>query len=379
MSTLYLHIGTPKTGTTTVQQFMTHNEEALKKQSAIYPALGKKEYLVNPERNGRWLSVKSESYNNKEVRKANFEYLGKLSKEYDTIVMSDEGLWNFGGYEDGFWEDILSDLSEYDIKLKVIVYLRRQDDYAYSHYAQQIQTSRRFKLTIDEYLKKIKSSKINYIDYDAYLAKVSAAIGKENIIVRPYEKEQFEGGNLIMDFLGCCNLKMTDDFITPDRSFNPSITDIIVEGKMYMNRVGLYTQLDIGISTWLFAIQDELKKEGKLKKRTGFTYNKRLSLLNKYAEGNANVARQYLGRQDGKLFLNEEISTADMPRKFLSIEIKDFYRRINKINENRSSYLFDPKDMKQILDEAYGLFVEERGLVARIKGRILRAKKRISK
>ena len=182
-----------------------------------------------------------------------------------------------------------------------------------------------------------------------------------------------------MDFLGCCNLKMTDDFITPDRSFNPSITDIIVEGKMYMNRVGLYTQLDIGISTWLFAIQDELKKEGKLKKRTGFTYNKRLSLLNKYAEGNANVARQYLGRQDGKLFLNEEISTADMPRKFLSIEIKDFYRRINKINENRSSYLFDPKDMKQILDEAYGLFVEERGLVARIKGRILRAKKRISK
>ena len=38
--TLYLHIGTSKTGTTSIQQFLCHNRSALLHQGYLYPGLG---------------------------------------------------------------------------------------------------------------------------------------------------------------------------------------------------------------------------------------------------------------------------------------------------------------------------------------------------
>lgn len=37
MKTLYLHIGTPKTGTSAIQIFCKDNQETLKKQGYYYP------------------------------------------------------------------------------------------------------------------------------------------------------------------------------------------------------------------------------------------------------------------------------------------------------------------------------------------------------
>lgn len=41
MKTLYLHIGTPKTGTTSIQEFMVCSREALQKHGICYPDIQK--------------------------------------------------------------------------------------------------------------------------------------------------------------------------------------------------------------------------------------------------------------------------------------------------------------------------------------------------
>ena len=40
MPTLYLHIGTPKTGTTALQNFLPANEEVLEQHGICYPDFG---------------------------------------------------------------------------------------------------------------------------------------------------------------------------------------------------------------------------------------------------------------------------------------------------------------------------------------------------
>lgn len=55
MATLYLHIGTPKTGTTAIQNFLPLNKSLLNEQGFCYPDFGYRYYGVNRYRNGHFL------------------------------------------------------------------------------------------------------------------------------------------------------------------------------------------------------------------------------------------------------------------------------------------------------------------------------------
>ena len=55
MRTLYLHIGTPKTATTSIQMFCVDNESVLKKLGYSYPILNFKFPKVEKRRNGHFL------------------------------------------------------------------------------------------------------------------------------------------------------------------------------------------------------------------------------------------------------------------------------------------------------------------------------------
>jgi hypothetical protein len=55
MTTLYLHIGMPKTGTTAIQNFLTDNAEALKKYGICYPDLGFRYPSIGIPRNAHFL------------------------------------------------------------------------------------------------------------------------------------------------------------------------------------------------------------------------------------------------------------------------------------------------------------------------------------
>ena len=55
MKILYLHIGTTKTATTSIQRFLEQNNEVLKTKGYIYPASQHTYQNVNARRNGHFL------------------------------------------------------------------------------------------------------------------------------------------------------------------------------------------------------------------------------------------------------------------------------------------------------------------------------------
>ena len=71
---LILHIGTHKTGTTTLQSMLESNSEALAANGFTYPAMPLKWKHAHINRNAYWLS------------KAAYQRLSSKSEEYSTEV-----------------------------------------------------------------------------------------------------------------------------------------------------------------------------------------------------------------------------------------------------------------------------------------------------
>ena len=308
---LYLHIGTPKTGTTAIQNFLPMNRDLLEEQGFCYPDLGYRFYGVNQYRNAHFLVHRKicEPESEAEVRKAEderfYEGLDKikeLTNFYPNIIMSDENIWNGYKNRENFWQILKSALSERGIDLKVIVYLRRQDLVVESYYAQRV----KIKIN-DNFQDYLDSEDIMYfkLDYYTQLKEIEQAIGKENIIVRVYEKKQYEGnGNtLISDFLNTLGLELDERYVSSDIVVNTRLQGKYLEIKRILNRIDCFrTRKNNWTAKYLKVIQDEEEKTKSSLKCAYFTYEQRIAFLEKYKDGNEAIAREFLNREDGILF-----------------------------------------------------------------------------
>ena len=187
MSTVYIHVGTPKTGTSAIQVFCSKNRKLLKEKGVCYPNLGFDFPGISSNRNGHC-----------EVADQALEKLTGMLDNFPVFVLSDEHIWN---NKDITTERLLhykEKLAEAGADMKIIVYLRRQDLLIQSYWAQQGKEC--MNTSFSDYIVS-KKAKYFKLDYDKRLEEMAAAVGRENIIVRVYEKQQYYGGNIISDFL----------------------------------------------------------------------------------------------------------------------------------------------------------------------------------
>ena len=192
MSTVYLHLGMPKTATTALQRFFFKNREVLNQRGVGYPIMPFHFEHVPDARNAHFLVLFNE---NKEAPewKEGFSVLKEEAKTYDKILMSDERLWSVQRKK-GFWRNVKKGFSDAGLDIKIIVYLRRQDEQVESHWNQKVKEPKTHMSEIfAEYMEK---GMHNYMPfrYAKALKRIAKHIGKENIIVRAFEKRQFEGG-----------------------------------------------------------------------------------------------------------------------------------------------------------------------------------------
>ena len=75
MKTLYVHIGTPKTATTSLQHFCNENESILEEQSYCYPIFPHKFKGVSITRNGSFLGWVSSSKKDKRNKLEEEKYI----------------------------------------------------------------------------------------------------------------------------------------------------------------------------------------------------------------------------------------------------------------------------------------------------------------
>lgn len=306
MSTVFLHIGTAKTGTTALQRFLANNRTQMNKSGTDHPIMPFHFPRMSDARNAHFLTLWQEKDSDPRWSKG-FEIIKDACKSFDRITMSDEVLWA-QCVNGGFLESVRKGFEEMGADLKVIVYLRRQDEMVESHWNQMVKGKLRLTEDFDEFVGRGGYDRLFPLDYRKVLGDISDCFGRANVFVRPYEREQFRDNSIFADFLDILGLEIDDGYELAEYAVNTRLPWNVVEIKRIINGIDSYRDPDVP-NFFREIIRDvyglELSKEIPDIRTGRFSPEKRKAFIAKYEEDNAFVAREYLKREDGRLFLNE--------------------------------------------------------------------------
>ena len=238
MKTLYLHIGTHKTGTSAIQQFCTLNNEKMEQHGFSYPDFGFRYLKRNAQRNGLWLTTYYWDENNvrhPEVEDERFlEVLRIVNEKFktcDTVILSDEAIWrNFYITKFMRFHQLMEDARKNGYEVKVVIYLRRQDSFVESWWNQIIKGSQKETITFQDFLKDAY-----YLDYYGILSAYADEVGEENLIVRRF-RDAVKGPGIVADFMNIVGLEITDEYEAETDEVNTGLYGNLVEIKRIINQ-----------------------------------------------------------------------------------------------------------------------------------------------
>jgi hypothetical protein len=223
----------------------------------------------------------------------------------DTCLISHENICNLPQAE---LLEFVSCLS--GCEFKIVLYLRRQDSYAESLYNQHVKAGATFPGTFEEHFARYRER----YDYRGMILKLAAVFGAQNILVRPYEKQQFYGETIFADFMHhVFGQELAGRYALPERDQNARLDRDALEFKRLINRLDAPKEHKLQIGKHLIKYCETVDP----RIREAFQAHRllppeqRIQLLRSFADGNAWIAREYLGRPDGVLFLEPWPSCED--------------------------------------------------------------------
>ncbi len=313
MKELFIHIGTPKTGTSYLQRFLKKNAEKLKNKGIYYPCSPNKLYYPPPEQHVSlissitghrvsWLDPKYH-FPNGEALKQLLEDLEFI--EQDKVLISSEVFYDVFVNK----EMILKLKNAFsNFHVKIIVYLRRQDEYLLSYFQQNCKSGTETSFDFEKMFSYLEDN----MNYYKRLTMWGDVIGKENIIVRPFEINQMKNRDLAHDFLSAIGINDISDFENVER-INESIS---LEKLFFLMKLNKHLYSFSGNEDWNTRFLHQKIREQIINMKNILekgdigqllTKEKRGFILCKYYEGNKKIAQEFLGRQDGVLFKEDLI------------------------------------------------------------------------
>jgi len=290
MIKLYIHIGTHKTGTTTIQKKLRENNEYLEKENITF--FYKPEFL---------LKLSGSKLLEKKYIEKGYEGLVQWIKEgkrkgINTFVVSHEDLsgnWR-SGYKNSktIAKSLQLMIKDLHADVKIIVYLRRQDTFMESLYAQNVQsgnpnTFRDFKNSYD-------STAFNWYEL---LNNYAEFFGKDRLIVRRYSKKELpDNDSLIQNFgkiIGSKFLENLFDSEPLNQSYNHDALEIARLTAPYIDRYE---------NDYLRSIFQRINSKQPFDNYSFFDPSERIEFLSNYKDSNKKVAIEYFNDQTGKLF-----------------------------------------------------------------------------
>ena len=344
MKTLYLHIGTPKTATSSIQKFLAQNREVLESSGYVFPKSLHRYLNVNSRRNGHFLVrkvEKSEGGRDHALEKLylqeGYDLIVNEFQTYDNVILSDESIWYASSYPcKDLFADLKNQADKNNYQVKIIVYLRRQDTFFLSRWNQAVKqnTGRASVWTCEEYIKKTLKKDGKILNYAQKLDQIADIFGTENLIVRRFEATSWVDGSIIHDFMQAIGLPVTEAFMELEEEANLRLGKNETEIKRIVNAVPNLSRQEVA---YLGQALKTLSTDGKREKPTGMLSVEALEeFLAPYGAGNAYVAEAYLG--DGKPLFTQKIKDfpkweADNPQMlpdviaFFSSVTIDLYRK----------------------------------------------------
>ncbi len=323
MGKIYMHIGTGKTGSSAIQAFLSLNYKLLKKNGILFPSppnIEKQQPFQTTSGNGTEILKLMQLNLIDELE----EKIKQYSKMKLDVLISSENIINLIPI---CFDDIIRLAKKYNIIF--IVYVRRPDEFLLSEYNQKVKNHGESEnLLIREDMHPI---------YGA-LYKMVKQFDKENLIIKPYEKQQFKGGNIYSDFLEAIGLEFTDKYKLPNKVVNPSLSLDAMEYKKTINSIEGYGEVNLNadrvlINSYILDYVVNEKKEGKAFQSTDIIgKEKREEILKNYDSLNKAIATKFLDREDGKLFFNEVSDNYNQSNYVTTI---DDYLKISKYMLNK--------------------------------------------
>lgn len=292
--TIFLHIGMGKTGTTALQEFFWANSKNLAERGIAYPshgAVSHAHHLLSPHRppflTGSWRFEDAAEWAPVIDRLGG----GKVLLSSELIAWSKPEIVTEFCAELKQWFDV-----------RVVVYVRRQDDLIMAGYNQQIKAGTQRREIHD-----IVESQFQRFDYSAKLRPWEEALGKDAIILRPYERTQFHEGDIRFDFLHhVFGIDGFTEFELPSGNSNPRLSYGAMEFKRLINNVFPDTNESSRFNPLLldYSAESDASSTSIYAKQSLLSPGERVDILKRFEAINSALAQEYLGRADGKLFLS---------------------------------------------------------------------------
>lgn len=191
---IILHVGTMKTGSTSIQETLALNKNNLLKNKILYPSFGKSmnhDYLAtslcgfeNLDIRGRLKFKNSRSLYNKYLETKWRDLKREIQKTRpDTVILSSENIFNI--VNTGDLKKFKSQLAELSNNITVIVYIRRPSDFYLSNVQQTIKFYSNFDYPKPYSIKETLDNLNNSFD---------------DLKVFAYEYSHFQGDDVVSDF-----------------------------------------------------------------------------------------------------------------------------------------------------------------------------------
>lgn len=317
MKTLYLHIGMPKTATSSIQKFLSHNRAALRQNGYCYPPPLFQFPRVSVVRNAHFLIArveKADGTRDYETENAYFSDGMKQIEDYfltcDRIVLSDESIWFYSSYvHKRFFKKLADYAAKKEWQVKVIVYMRRQDEFLMSRWNQSVKqnTSDAAVMSFEEFLSIYKEKQRKILEYGKKLDQIAAALGKENLIVRRFDRAEWVDGSIVHDFVQQIGLTLNEDFDELQEPVNLGLGKNETELKRIINQDESFSPQEI---QRLGNILRDVSKKGHPKEWALLSKTETQKLLDAYQKENGHAAQEYLA--DGKPLFSDKIK--DLPK-----------------------------------------------------------------
>lgn len=297
MKSIFIHIGQHKTGSTALQRFFEHNEEALLCNSILYPRTGRVNLDGNAMERHMLLSLAPD----RDPR-----MLPALRGEIDAssaqnVIISGEG-FSRASERPQLQRGIARMRQELDgHDCRIVVYLRPQEELIQSFYNWRVREgyeSRPFRVFLEEY----QEERQHYLCPDQLLKPFERIFGRESIIVRRYDKTGFHGKTIFRDFFHGIGLPWSTDFTLCDPGgINKGIPHSTME---LMRRIRAELPHDVEDFSSFSRFMAEIMEDGGGSSiaHTMLDYDEKCRIRARYEASNAKVVERYLGNTGQPLF-----------------------------------------------------------------------------
>ncbi len=194
MSRLVLHIGSHKTGTTSIQQLLNGVGEQVAELTGLtyVPLQPGRQRAVSTRPKG--LDFRTDGA---QIRPEFLDRLEQLGT--DCLVVEEQFSWIFDPQQINTTLDLLERLFD---DIRIVVYVRRQDRHLVSHYQQAARfNSANFFRSRLAALPNYEPHHDHYLDYHARLAPYVERLGLDHVTLRVFERDLLKDRDVTSDFL----------------------------------------------------------------------------------------------------------------------------------------------------------------------------------